>query len=499
MRGLFLKHAFVYGLCTVCIQAGNFLLLPLYLRCLTPAEYGVLEILSRLSENIAALLMLNGFKQALFSFYQQANGNIQRQQIVATAYFLLICFLLFGVFLLNIFLEPMSQLLFSNIQQIDSSYNLLLLAIFIIFLEPFTLFPLTLLQARLQSGTYASILICQFLIRVTLCIFLVRVMQWGVVGILVSMALTNFLFGIFCTIYEFSNGLRSFSSSQLIGMLAFALPLVPGSFCFFILHHGDRFLLLQYRSLEEIGVYSLGYKLAMLIRTFSLEPLYMVWSSHLYTEIHNPDASQFFGRQFNRIISVYFLAGLSMTLFAPDIIYFLAGSAYLDAALYIGPLAIAYGFQSMATLMDSAFYITRSTYLKLPVTLLSTAIILLLYWLLIPIYGVPGAVAATLGGFFILFVVTYIITQRLFPVKYDWFRIVGMIILGISLSIIGIFLPIDLVGLFAKAALLMLALVAAWLLRLISTTDRQIVIEFCRSVLRLLWPHTKPISLSKLI
>ncbi len=65
-------------------------------------------------------------------------------------------------------------------------------------------------------------------------------------------------------------------------MLAFALPFLPGGLCFFILHHGDRFFLLQEGGAEEVAIYALGYKLALAVSMFSLTPLYMVWSVRMY-------------------------------------------------------------------------------------------------------------------------------------------------------------------------------------------------------------------------
>ncbi len=46
----FLKHAAVYGFGTLLLQAASVVLLPLYTRYLTPADYGTLEILNRVGQ-----------------------------------------------------------------------------------------------------------------------------------------------------------------------------------------------------------------------------------------------------------------------------------------------------------------------------------------------------------------------------------------------------------------------------------------------------------------
>ena len=70
----FFKHAAVYGLANVFLQGGSFLLVLVYTRCLSPAEYGVLEIVGRLAETVGTFLMFGGFRQALMTYYQQADA-----------------------------------------------------------------------------------------------------------------------------------------------------------------------------------------------------------------------------------------------------------------------------------------------------------------------------------------------------------------------------------------------------------------------------------------
>src|SRR5262245_6648717 len=83
-RQSFFKHAAVYGLANLLLQAGGLLLQPIYLRCLSPAEYGVLEVVGRLAETVGTCLLFGGFRQALMTFYQQAEDPPTRRRIVCT-------------------------------------------------------------------------------------------------------------------------------------------------------------------------------------------------------------------------------------------------------------------------------------------------------------------------------------------------------------------------------------------------------------------------------
>ncbi|MFO0842178.1 MAG: oligosaccharide flippase family protein [Gemmataceae bacterium] len=460
----FLKHAATYGLANVLVQAGGFFLLPIYLRCLTPADYGVLEIAGRLAETAAALLLLGGFRQGAVHVLpagrrrdrppprrgQRLRSSSPPDLAGGAAAAALTPWLSGGD------LPPLA----------------LHLAVVGILLEPFSLLPLTLIQARVESGTYVVVVVAQFLVRVGLCILLVRGLRWGVPGALAATAITGVVFGLGLSARELARGIAWPSVSHLRAMVAFALPLLPSGACFFVLHNGDRFFLRAYSTSAEIGTYARGYKLAMVVRLFSLVPLYMVWSSRMYAAAEGPDAPSLFGRAFTRILAAYLWAGLGVCLFAPEVIGVLGGAGYAGAAAVVPPIVLACGLQAATTLMDAAFFLRRRTNVKLMVTAAATAVMLVLYAALIPPLGTAGAAVATLGGFAFLAPATYLATQRIFPVRYEWRRLALLCGLTAALGAAGWPLPAWGWAVAAKAALLLAAPVLAWHANLVAADEK---------------------------
>src|SRR6516164_11809992 len=91
----FLRHAAVYGLANMLVRAASFILVPLYLHTMSQAEYGVVEILDRLGETVAAMLLIGGLRQALLTFYQQADDEFERRRVFGAA--MLLVFVICGV------------------------------------------------------------------------------------------------------------------------------------------------------------------------------------------------------------------------------------------------------------------------------------------------------------------------------------------------------------------------------------------------------------------
>jgi O-antigen/teichoic acid export membrane protein len=492
-RQSFFRHAAVYGLASLLLQAAGFVLLPIYLRCFSPADFGVLEVVGRIAETVGTCLLFGGFRQALMTFYQQADAEPQRRRIVCSALTFYAASALTGG-ALALALGPaagagLGQWLFGEPGLAD---GLLQLAILGILLEPFSLIPLTLIQARVESATYVLVVLAQFLFRVALSVVLVRYLRWGVAGALTATACTGLVFGLALSARELARGAARPRLADLGGLFRFALPLMPGGLCFFLLHHGDRFFLARCASKAEVGTYALGYKLAMTVSLFSLTPLYMVWSARMYAVARSPEAPAVFGRTFTRIVAAYVLAGLGLGLFADEAVAVLGGAPYARAAAVIPPVLLGCLCQGAVSLMDAGLYVRHRTGLKLGISLAATAVMLLLYALLIPPYGGMGAALATLGGFAFLALCTWRVTQRVFPVRYEWRRLALLLALAVALWLPARALPAEPWALAVKAGLWLLAPLLIWLAGLMTAQEKGHVRDLGREVLARLRQRPRP-------
>src|SRR6185437_6103589 len=454
---------------------GGFVLLPLYTHCLTPSDYGVLEVLGRLAETVGTCLMFGGFRQALLTFYQQSPHEADRRRVVATTLSLFGITSLLGGGLVLALAGPLSGLMnaFFHDDTGGISPVLLRLAILAILLEPLSQIPLTLLQARVESVRFVSITLAQFLVRIGLCVLFVKCLDGGVMGALGATVLMGAIFGLGLCTRELLCRPAWPDLNQLRGLLRFALPLMPGGLCFFLLHHGDRFFLLRFRGTEDVGTYALGYKLAQAAGTFSLAPLYMVWGAHMYKEARGADAPVVFGTVFTRILASYLLVALGLALFQDEVVILLGGAAYAQASAIVTPVLLAYFCQSAASLMDAGLYVRRRTGLKLATTLATTVVMFALYAVLIPRYGSMGAAIATLIGFAFLAVCTWAVTQRVFPVHYEWSRLLAMLGLAMGLWLVSRLFPAAPWTWPAKVGLWLLGPIVVWCTGLMSHREKE--------------------------
>ncbi len=488
----FFRHAVLYGLGSALVTAGNVVLTPLYTRCLSKADYGALEVLGRCAEMTATVLLIGGLRQALLTYYQQSKSDAERAAVFRTTMGLLLTVCLVGGGAVMALAGPLGAC-FRGGDGTAVGPDLIRLALLSVLLESGTLMGLALLQTRLESAAYMAVTVGQFVARLLLCVVLVVVLRWGAAGVWTATAAATGAFGIGLNVREWLRRPGGLDWDKALGMLRFALPFLPGGLCFFILQFGDRLFLWYCRGPDEVAVYGLGYKVALAVMTFSATPLYMVWGARMYKAAEESDASRVFGRMFTRILAAFLLVGLAACLFQDEAAAVLGGAAYAGAAAVVAPVVAAGFFQTAAALMDAGFYVRRRTGLKFYITLAATVVILILYAVLIPPYGAMGAALATVGGFAFLAFCTWRVSQRIFPVEYEWGRLIDLTGLAAGLWLASRFLPeAGWVPVAAKAGLWLSWPLLVWVCGVPSAEEQAYLWAGVRQALARLWREPIP-------
>jgi len=462
----FLRHALIYGLGSVLVQAASFILLPLYTRCLTPAEYGTLEVLNRLGECAVVFLMFGGIRQAALAFHGQSADVGQQRRVMGSTVILVGITAVAGGCLMMVLCEPLSHALAVG------SPALLRLAVWAMILDGMNFVLLVGPQARQEPVFFVTITATQFLLRVVCSIVFVVGLGWGVAGILLATVITSALHALVLVGHQFLRSGGPLDWPTLRDMTRFAAVFLPGGLAFFILNHGDRFILREYGGLEAVGTYALGYKLALAVVLLSRASLGTVWNARLYEAARQPSAPVVFGRVVTRSLAAYLWGGVALCLFQDEVVVFLGGQPYAAAAGVIPAVVLAYYFLTAADLMDGAFYIHRRPDLKTLVALASMFVTLLLYFGLIPRWGAMGAALATLGGFVFHAGLTLVISQRIFPVRYETRSLVAMIALALGLWLGSRCLPVTAWAMALKALCLVALPGLAWLVGLVTPDEK---------------------------
>ena len=220
---------FNYGLGSILPQVVSFLLLPVYTSYLSPADYGVLELVGAFGA-VLAVLMRFGVPGAVTRFYfDHREGESLRDYVTTINRFLWISSLLVGALALC--------LVFAAEKYILPGVPLEFTAIVIVvcLLSANADLQRRLIQAREQSQ-YAALLSFGFaLANIGLAVLFIAGFRWGVKGMLFAQLLTNIVFFLQARYYLSGDLSGSFHREYVGPSLHYGLGILPshilGNFC----------------------------------------------------------------------------------------------------------------------------------------------------------------------------------------------------------------------------------------------------------------------------
>lgn len=204
-----------------------------------------------------------------------------------------------------------------------------------------------------------------------------------------------------------------FNKAQFKYLLNYGAPLMLSVFAGWVLNQSDRYFLLNYFSLKEVGLYAAAAGIASFVVMINSNMIKVVYPL-VYNKLSKREGKKFILKLtilysiLILIISIVFCVGLYF--FG----YLFLGEKYQSAMpiIYIMCLAQAlFGIYSTTGLVIDYFKMTK---LKTILVVLSAILVILLSYILIPILGIYGPAVATLFSFLFLSILSFFISLSLF-------------------------------------------------------------------------------------
>ena len=210
---------------------------------------------------------------------------------------------------------------------------------------------------------------------------------------------------------------------------------MPAEVSLYALNFVDRLIILRSLGAAEAGLYSLGVKFAqavnVLVRGFQL-----AWPPLAYSIRDDGEA-----RRVYATVVTLFVAGCAwvvagMWLFSRWIVRALAAPEFFDSYEVIGLIATAVTLYALYLVLVVILGRTGRTEFNLPAAIGALVVNVALNLLLVPPLGIVGAGLALVASYLVVLGLMYVFTQRLFPVPYEWGRLLRVVL--IVAAVVGI-------------------------------------------------------------
>jgi len=448
-----LRHTAIYGLGNLVARIVSVLLLPLYTRFLTPADYGLIETLVALSAVLTALVA-QAMKSAFFRFYFDSAEDDRRRSVVLTAFWYVMAAATAVLALGVAFAGSISTLLFG-----DDSHGGLVVAAFVGLWAAMNYEQMTsMFRVEKRSAAYLVATLANLLFTVTATVLLVVVFDQGPLGVIVGNFTGTLI--VYAGLLVHRRGMLGFGFDRELyrSMVRYGLPLVPSVLALWATNFSDRFFLVKLADTEEVGLYSIGARLASAI-VIGLTAFRMGWPAFAYSIEDDREAKRTYSFVMTYVIYVTCWAALALGALAPWLLQLITTEPFYAAQNVVAPLAFATAALGGYAVALISVGRVRATRLNWAVTGAAAALNVALNFALIPSFGRMGAAFATLAAYSLMFVAMIWRAQTVFPVPYQWRRLVTLVAVAVGLTVLAKAAAVPLVVALALVAVYPLALI----------------------------------------
>ena len=467
------RQTAIYSLGVILGRAVSFLMLPVYTRFLTPADYGLVQLLE-LTVEVAAIFFTAGTTAGVQRFYFKASTADERHRLVSTAFFTVLA-LAGGCTITLVALSP--ALWHYALKEAGKPWFIQLAALN--FVLSFLLnFPQSFAQTTQRPTLFLLTSTCKLVLQLSLNIYFIVVLRLGVVGLLWSTFITNLVLGAAMTTWLLRQTGFHFDRTILRDLRRFGTPYQVSWAGAFILTFGDRFFLQAARGATAVGLYALAYQFGFLLVQLGCTPFLSAWNPHRHELAKLPreerDRHYDTGFLYFNMLLVTMATGLAV--FIRPVIRTMTTPAFHSAAYIVPVILLAYTAEAWNEAFRFGIDVSERTSLVTKATWTTVILVVLLYAALIPPFGALGAAGATATGSFFRASLMYRWAQREWPISYSFRRPLLLVGIGASVSLAAFLLPeLPIVGLMGAGALLMVTYFAGVHTFILGPDDRQLL------------------------
>ena len=241
---------------------------------------------------------------------------------------------------------------------------------------------------------------------------------WGIKGYFIGFCLGGILVALMgCwTIREYLD-LSVWHIQWWPTLLKFGSPLVLSGVGMYALNTTDRWFILKYHGQHELGIYAIGAKFVILL-LFAVNAFRGAWLAMGNEALHSED-----GPELYRLVSKYYL-GLTIigviiiTALSPFLLKVFSSKPYHGAYPLVGILSWYAVFYGLFTIFCGGIWKKKKTLWSSFAMIAAAVLNIVLDWCLVPRFGGMGAAVATAISFFFWNVITLILSERLWMVRY---------------------------------------------------------------------------------
>lgn len=394
-----ISGSLIYLFGSLLIKGVAFILIPLYTRAFTRANYGTMELINTIM-SLLTILVTFGFTQLLYIDYIHLGSDkaIYVKKLnyafnVLAVPLLLVSGIIIYLLRYQIFAEPDSLMIV-----------IVILTIYATFYQN-NMYSILQLDERPKMVTLNKGITA--LIILTLNIILVKYMKAGIIAVYVSNLFAIFISLFMLRIVDKSLGeylsFETVPKDKVKNMLVMGFPFIITSLAYFGINGIDRVIIKSMLGDDQLGLYSVGFKFGAMLEPLLIAPILSAYNPHLFKKFSQGNFNMNVLRNSLLVICVFSIVAFIM----PFLVRPLIGPAFESSMNLIPYFVMGFGFLFLSQMLSAPLLYFKKKKALVYNVVLSSIVNIILNLVLIRYFEIKGSSLAFLLTNIFWFLITY--------------------------------------------------------------------------------------------
>jgi O-antigen/teichoic acid export membrane protein len=443
-----------YGLGNILNKSLGLFLIPIYALKIPIEQYGILAILELTIQLLLALLNIGITSGHERFFYLQKEKNEYNTFLFNNVLGLFLISLV-TLTIFSLFRPYLSEFFWGNK---DYSY-LLLLVVFITFVEINNIIPFQILQYSGKPLTYIITNFIRLLISVGATIYFVISENLGIEGVLYGRLVGSGL----TMVYQFASVvlpkiLVKIDFSKVFMTIRYGFPFTISLIGYLIFASSDRYMLNWLTDERQTGMYGFGYKISNIIMLL-VQSIGIGYLPSVYQQEKQQDNIRFYRKMLFYYTFIVAYAILFFLFFYKILLWPLVkNKEYWNGLAIVPVLSVAFLILGMNNFVNVGLSLKNKTRYYIIPTFVAALVNIGLNFLFIKWFGFTGPAYSAVISQAINTILIAVLANRFMSIGFEWRKILYVLILACIFYLIGIQLSTDHKILIALSRILLLIL-----------------------------------------
>ena len=404
----------VYLAGSVMVGLGNFVLVPLYTRYLTPAEFGIYALVDVTILVLVTVTQL-GLGVSYLKWFADL-GEEQRDIILGSSLVLgILAALLAGSFLSIAVAGSLGE---RWLQTAERGFAWTLLPIIV--LENVQGLFFSDLRARRKSFAFSASAAIRLLAILAASLWFIVAQRQRVAGVFLGRLVGDSIGVLMLATFSLRSIRLGFAWSVVSSMVRYGLPLTWSALMAMMLDASGRYFLSQYSTMEQVGFYGAAIKIGNIFQMLVNQPFGVAWGGLMFQIVKWPNARTIYSKIFAYVFLFSSASALILALFTPTLFAIFTTATYAPAMAVFPMILLVRAVNIMEYPTAIGIYLAGRTKWFAVIYSVGVGINVLANYLLVPIYGMFGAAWAWLVAWMVIIGLMARIGQCYYPLNYNW-------------------------------------------------------------------------------